>query len=376
MPDIFGLEREDYAHIRAIDEQLGDGAWEQSQRAQVQRFGGGLTVHNFDALGRAGVDNVLMRAPQDAQALGYVTNNMLAIQAVADEILYTDYRLPDFVAINSSIPEGARTYGVRVRDRKGNAARVTAPGYDAPSATVSESLVTQELHYYGLDAIWSIDEIREAMFGGVPLDTESVDAAIRGEMETMEATALTGGEYGDLGLLNLRYNSGPSADRVLHETSDQEFSAMTSQEIRNLINGEISSLIESSKETMGRNVRAGMTVYLPGPQYDLLTTRYIGDNADKTLMKAILEDNPWTHFTKGQPLMIERVLELAEIGASGSDRMVISLRNPRICEMGVSINPRVIRILDHGRVIKAQTEAKFSTLFVKRPKQIKYVDGI
>ena len=115
--------------------------------------------------------------------LASLTNNLLAIQTMIDEIMYTAYRLPEFVYINTAIAEGAGSYGVRVVNRYGQAERVTAPGYDAPSATVSQSLVTREMFYYGLDAEWSIDELRGAMMAGIPLDTQSIEAAVTGSME-------------------------------------------------------------------------------------------------------------------------------------------------------------------------------------------------
>ena len=231
----------------------------------------------------------------------------------------------------------------------------------------------QALHWYGLDAEWSVDELRGAMMAGQALDTESVDAAVTGTMETMEAVALTGGGYGDPGLLN-QPTSGTNV--VNRESASLTFAGSTAVVIRDLINGTVSKVIEGSKETLGRNLTQGMTVYLPGKQYDLLTTRYIGDNAQRTLMKSIMDDNPWTHFTKGSPLNIERVLELSGAGESSSDRMVVALKNGRVAEIGVSISPRVLRIMDKGRVVCAQIEAKFSSLFVKRPSTIYYVDAI
>ena len=318
------------------------------------------------------------RATEDAQAVGYLTNNLLAIQTAIDEVMYTAYRLPDYVHINTAIPEGAQSYGVRVRDRVGRAKRVSAPGWDAPSATVSETLVTQPMFYYGLDAEWSIDELRGAMMAGTPLDTESVDAAVMGSLETMEAVALTGGGYeGVTGLLN---HPTTGTDAVTHTTqgSNMDIATLSSVNIRNLINGRLSNVIEVSKETLGRNINMGMTVYLPGTQYDLLTTKYIGDAAERTVMRSIMEDNPWTHFTKGSPLMIERVLELDSALNPGAtmDRMIVGLKHERVAEMGVSITPRVLRIMDKGRVICAQVESKFSNLFVKRADTIQYVDGI
>jgi hypothetical protein len=354
--DIFGKNPEDYQVVEAMKEAK---TWDRYQHGNAQLRPGASPKHDFNALQQSD------RAVDDASAVGYLTNNLLAIQTMADEIMYTAYRLPDFIYLNTSIPEGAQSYGIRVRDRVGRAARVSGPGWDAPSATASETIVTQPMHLYGLDAEWSIDELRGAMMAGVPLDTESVSAAVEGTMETMEAVGLTGGGYAENGLVNQPITG---TDAVTQSTSPALFSASTAQAIRTIINGELSAVIEDSRETIGRNVNTGMTVYLPGTQYDLLSDFYIGDNAERTLLKSIMEDNPWNNFT-GQQLTIARVLELDSALNPGStvDRMVVALKHPRVAEMGVSISPRVLRIMDKGRVVVAQVEAKFSPLFVKRP---------
>ena len=369
MADIFGKQPEDYTVVRAMQKA---STWERYQKSFIETAasrGIQTGMHDFNAL------SVQHRATQDAQAVGYLTNNLLAIQTMADEIMYTAYRLPEFISINTSVPEGARTYGVRVRDRVGRAQRISAPGFDAPSATSSETIVTQDMHWYGLDAEWSLDELRGAMMAGTPLDTESVAAAVTGTMETMEAVGLTGGGYAEQGLLNQPLTGD---DAVRTRDAAATFSGSTVTVVRNEINAEISSVIEDSLETLGRNIQTGMTVYLPGTQYDSLTTRYIGDNAEHTLMASIMRDNPWTHFTGGSPLMIQRVLELdsARNPGSATDRMVTTLKDGRICEMGVSISPRVLRIMDMGRVITAQVEAKFSPLFMKRPQNVYYLNAI
>ena len=331
--------------------------------------------HDFTALGGGIPGWMQQRASEDAQAVGYLTNNLLAVQTMIDEIMYTAYRLPQFVYINTSIPEGARTYGVRVMDRVGRAIqRIAAPGYEAPSATVSQALVTQEMHWYGLDAEWSIDELRGAMMTGVPLDTQSIEAAVTGTMETMEAVALTGGGYTEQGLLNLATTGD---DAVNTANASNTFASLTTLQVRDAINAEISKVIENSRETLGRNITTGMTVYLPGTQYDLLTSRYVGDNAERTIMRTLMEDNPWTHFT-GNPLAIERVLELDSALNPGvsNDRMITALKHERVAEMGVSIMPRVLKVMDMGRVVTAQVEAKFSPLFVKRPSTIYYLESV
>ena len=267
--------------------------------------------HDFTAIGSQ--RQMQTRAIEDQTALGFLTNNLLSIQTAIDEIMYTAYRLPEFISINTSIPLGSSEYGVIVRDRVGRARRVSSPGYDAPSATISQGLVSRPLHYYGLDAEWSVQELRGAQMAGRALDTDSVEAAVMGSLEAMEAVAFTGDGYDNAtGLVN-QPTTGDGAVRSV--TAPNTFTSATAEQIRTMITGEISKVIENSAETLGRNINMGMTVYLPGTQYDLLTSRYLGDNAERTVMRGLREDNPWTHFTSqnggaGSPLMIMRLLEL------------------------------------------------------------------
>ena len=360
--------------------------WERHVAAHSQRFPAFNPGHNFRAMGSGRNDADLAmygqlgamlpeshtRATEDAQAVGFLTNNLLAIQTQVDEIMYTSYRLPMFISIDNSVAAGAQTWGVRVRDRTGRARRVTAPAYDAPMAGSSQTLDTIPVHYYGLDAAWSIDELRGAMMGDFALDTENIEAAVMGTLEHMEDVGLTGAQYDDTGLLN-QPTSGTGAVTLVTQASNMTFNDLDAVGIRNLINGRVSNIISVSKETLGRNVTTGMSVYLPGEQYDTLTTRYIGDNAEKTLMRSILEDNPWSHFTRttvggtGSPLMIHRVIELEGAGGSSTDRMIVALKHKRVAEMGVAIPPRLLTIKDEGRVMRAMVEAKFTPLFVKRP---------
>ena len=378
MPDIFGKEARDYEWVRYLQE---TGEWDAHQRAlqELVRFETNAAVqpHDFTAIGSQ--RQMQTRAIEDQTALGFLTNNLLSIQTAIDEIMYTAYRLPEFVSINTSITLGSSEYGVIVRDRVGRAARVSSPGYDAPSATISQGLVTRPLFYYGLDAEWSIQEIRGAQMAGRALDTDSVEAAVMGSLEKLEEVAFTGDRdiSGTTGLVN-QPTTGTGTDVVRTANASNPFASATAEQIRTMITAEISKVIENSAETLGRNISTGMTVYLPGEQYDLLNSRYLGDNAERTVMRGLMEDNPWTYFTNGSPLMVMRLLELDSARNPGStnDRMITTLKHPRIAEIGVSIMPRVLRIMDNGRVINAQVESEYSELWVKRPQDVYYLESV
>ena len=116
MPDIFGREVMDYPqYAYAHEAKVLDGYLE-NQKAVYGGHG-----HDFKALGeKFGVRITDFEA--NAQSAGYVTNNLQAVQAVIEEIMYTDYRLDEFVPILTDIPEGAAAYTYRVMDRTGQGA--------------------------------------------------------------------------------------------------------------------------------------------------------------------------------------------------------------------------------------------------------------
>ena len=267
MPDIFGKEPRDYEWVRYLQ---AEGLWEEHQRSlqELVQFETGRVVepHNFGAIGPQ--RQMQTRAIEDQSAVGFLTNNLLSIETAKDEIMYTAYRMPEFVSINTNIQMGASSYATVVRDRTGRAARVSSPAYDAPSATVSQGLVSRPLFYYGLDAEWTIQEIRGAQLAGQALDTESIEAAVMGSLEKLEEVAFIGDRAipDSRGLCN---QPTTGDDRVRTSNSPNPFASATAEQIRTYITGEISKVIENSAETLGRNINTGMTVYLPGTQYDL-----------------------------------------------------------------------------------------------------------
>ena len=124
----------------------------------------------------------------------------------------------------------------------------------------------------------------------------------------------------------------------------------TAEQIRDAINGYIGQVIADTDEIFSRTIRDGLAVYLPVVQYNTLVSRRVGDNVDKTILRSLEEDNPWTART-GNRVQFKSLIELAGAGGGGTDRMIVAVMDSRIFEMGVSIMPRVLRIMDKGRVI-------------------------
>jgi hypothetical protein len=169
MPNIFGKEQHQYTHLMdAKEKKLLDG----HNKALARRG----RVHDFQALNNP-LKAKLNDTESAAQALSYVTNNQQAIMAEMEEILYTEFRLPGVLPLKTSgIPEGAKSFSYRVVNRYGKGKFIDNDGKTAPSATVSQGLVPYTLEYAGIVPEWSIEDARAAAFGGLALDTETIEA--------------------------------------------------------------------------------------------------------------------------------------------------------------------------------------------------------
>lgn len=376
MPDIFGKEPQNYSHILDL---MKAGVWEEQQRARTRELG--WPDHDFRALGSlqhlaaAGIS----RDEQNAQAFGYLTNNLQAIHSVRDEILYTDLRLPEFITIISDVPEGAKTYAYRVTDRAGRGQFIENDGTSAPSANVSQRLVPYELRYAGIVPQWTMEDLRNAMLTGMALDADTVEAGMQGALNHIEEFALVGDDtLGVKGLVNLPTTGAGKVTLVNTNVPDFLASTTTAEQIRAFITSQIGQVIKDTAEVFGRTVRSGLCVYLPIEQFNKVTSFPFGDNSDRSIWDYIEMYNPWTRYT-GETPMLKAVQELDDAGGTANaklDRMIIAVNSNRVWEMAIPIFPRILTTINYGYVITAPMEYKMSALNIKRPTTIRYCDGV
>ena len=386
MADIWGLNPTDFAHIRAM---MQLGKYEEHCRAQQEQG----RVHRFDALGQGqafGYNPVAVgrpyesldaqeRAEVNAQATGYLTNNFEAISAMSQETLYLGgRRVTDHVPIKTDVAAGAQSYMHRVIDRVGTGAFITTEGTDAPAAQASIRRVPVPLGYGGIDAIWTVEDVRAAMFGGFPLDAQTLNAAMEGAMKHISIVALEG----DPEFTNSGYTTGlvnqptTGVNRIgLTTLSSETWATRTAEQIIAHIRSAISAIIVRTKETMPRILSAPLHIALPTVQFDIVTTTRYGEGSDMTVDRWVSRNNPWTRRS-GQPVTWSSLPELDEAGGSSADRMLVYPKGMGVLEMCHAITPQVLRIDDQGRVIVGQVEYKVGPLFVGRPGAIQAVDGI
>lgn len=362
MPNIFGRDELDYPHFRQLDRAGLLDSHRSGLRARNSHI-------NFDAMPEHPRNPAMMDANEvTAQALGFLTNNMQAIQAEVDRILYTEFRLNEFFFMNTNIPEGATSYSFKVVDQTGKGKFITQRGTDAGAAGVSMENVPYNLEYGGIFAKWSIDELRNGVFGGIALDTETIDAAVKGAMDHIEEVGISGDvAKGLTGLIN---NPDIPAD-----TTASTIAAKTADDLVTFLQGEISALIATTNEVIGRNLREGMTIYLPTIQFGDVSNRKLSTQADKSVWQYVSENNQFTQMT-GNKVQLRSVIELVDAGAAVTDRMITGMNTPKVMEMGAPIMPRTLTSQNQGFEVHVPVEYKISGLNVKRPTALSYTDGV
>lgn len=363
MSDIFGREQNQYRFLRDMEaKKLLD-----SHNQQLAARG---RVHNFDALPSIHnpVQVPLNDVEANAQAIHFITNNLQAIQAMVEEILYTDFRLNEYFPIITNIPEGARTYSYRVINTYGLGKFIDNTGRDANRSSASMQNVPYSLEYGGIIPAWTIEDLRSAAFTGVSLDTETIKAGTEGCLDHIETVGLEGDStFGFTGLVN--------DANIAAANSAKTISNMTATEMVAYIQTNVSALISQTAEVFSRVIKTGLTLYLPIAQEALIGDTKLADDASKTVWEYVKKNNQWTRRT-GQELKMETVAELAGAGAGSTDRSLFGFNHERVMEMAMPIQPRVIRALEMHYGVDAPMEYKISGLNVKRPTAMKYIDSI
>jgi hypothetical protein len=360
--DIFGNKLTDYQHFASMQRHgVLDGHLAGMKAAKRDV--------NFDALPMSPANTSMMDANEiTAQAIGFVTNNLQAVQAEIDQIMYTQFRLNEFFTMNSNIAEGATSYSYRVVDHTGKGKFISQSGTDAGSAKVSMEVVPYQLRYGGIVAHWSIDELRNGVFGGIALDTETVSAATTGAMDHIEEVGLIGDAAAGLtGLVN-----NPDIPAT---TTGEPIASKLADDLVFFLQDAIAALVASSKEVLGRNFKSGLTLYLPTVQFADVGTRKLSVDANKSVWEYVEVNNVFTRMT-GNKVQLSSVIELAGAGAGDTDRMLLAVNDKKVMEMGTPIMPRALTSQNVGFGVNVPVEYKVSGLNIKRPTLCAYTDGV
>jgi len=309
----------------------------------------------------------------DAEALtaafGLLSNNLQAIQGQSDEILYRSFVVKEFIPINTSLPEGVTSKSINIVSKHGKSKFINKDGSNVERAEASVNRVSFPISYGGIVASWSLQELRESIFMGIPLGTTTIQAAIDACNNHIQDVAFTGDTDSKFtGLLN-------SASVPVYGSSVPNFLTASGDDLVAFINQLISAIGNATKEIFYREFRRNdLIVALPTLAFDGLGRR-LSSTSERTIMDYISKQNVWTART-GKSLVFKSLPEATGMGASGSDRLVVYPMDSRVLEMDMPIAPRTTRVINEAYSVNAPYEYSISALNVKRGSLMFYADGV
>lgn len=209
--------------------------------------------------------------------------------------------------VDTSLPAGANTITYRQYDQVGSAKIIASYADDLPRADVTAKEFTSPIKGIGDSYGYNVQEIRHAMYAGVPLESKRQAAARRAHDELINKLAWAGDAVSNLpGFLSNGNIPGYTvpADGT---GSSKLWSAKTGELILRDMNGIVNQVVTQSK-----GVHKPNELWMPLAQYTYVSsTPYDKTVSPMTILQCFLAANPFVTSVKP-------ILELASTSNGGS----------------------------------------------------------
>lgn len=265
--------------------------------------------------------------------------------------------------VSTETPEGATTITYRQYDSVGMAKIVANYANDLPRADVTGKEFTSPIRSIANAYGYNTQEIRSAMFAGVPLNAKKATAVTRAQEELVNQLAFAGdADHGLPGLLN--NTNIPEVTLAADGTgSSKAFSTKTADKIVRDVNAVINKVLTQSK-----GVHRANQVWMPLEQYALLATTQNSTASDTTILDFLRQVNPGVTF--------EAVIELDGAGASGADRMIALENSIDNWQLEIPMMARQYAPQQQGLEFVVPVESRYGGTIIEYPLAFAFADGL
>lgn len=303
----------------------------------------------------------------DAQtALAFLISQLAHIESQVNEIVYPDIQYQALIPVDTGAGEFAQTVTYYTSDKFGKAEWLNLNADDIPLAGTEHSEHSVPIFDGGIGFAYSLKELGLARHLGIDLTADRAAAARRAYEEMVDGVAMLGdATKGFQGLIN---NTGITP--VPAPTGDWGGTGVTADEILADVNAAILDVATATNFTSVAD-----TLLLPFDKLNVLATTRLPDTS-MTILEFLRQNNTYTAMT-GAQLVIRGVRGLDTAGLAGVARMVAYRRDPQVLKLHI---PKVHTFgapYMQGP-LRVQVPGTFSLggLDIRRPAEIKYVDGI
>lgn len=310
----------------------------------------------------------------DASESIFFSRELEAIDSRLYNIEFQLLKARQLVPKVNDVGEHQREYTYRQYETFGRAKIIANAADDLPVVEVTGAEFTSRIKPLGLKAVWNLFDIRAAMATGKPLDQMQSQGARVGIETEIDSLLTFGSTLHDMkGFVN---HSAVDASTFVATTKAAGGTGwLTAGGAPNATGKEmvadVNALVNQVWAALKENPALGgkLTVVLPAPEYAYLASTPMGDNADKTALKFLLDNNqfiesiqPW-HSLSGQ-------------GAGTTGRMICYRKDPMVLGAVIPMDFSPQPVQQRGLIFERQYVASCGGVVIRYPVAMAYGDGI
>lgn len=303
------------------------------------------------------------------QALGFLVSQITFIEPQVIRIRYPELNYADFVPIDQTANEWAKSITFFSIDQVGQAGWFNANASDVPYADFQREIHEQAIELAAIGYRYNLEELAQAaMLPNTNLSIERAASARRAYEEFCHNAVM----YGDsrknwLGLTNHTLPSvinltSTWASRLTGATPNpasilQDFNAITT------------NIWQSSL-----TVEMADTALMPLSVMTMLSMTQL-PNTTMNLLAWIHANNQYTTET-GRAMIIRGVRGLDTAGASGNGRIVLYQKDPQVLKLHRPMSHRFLPVWQKGPLVfEVPGIFRLGGLEIRRPGAFRYADG-
>lgn len=309
----------------------------------------------------------------DASESIFFSRELEAIDSRLYSIEFPLLKARQLVPKVSDVGEHQREYTYRQFETFGRAKIIANAADDLPVVEVTGQEFTSRVKALGVRAVWNLFDIKAAMATGKPLDQMQSNAARVGIELELDSLIASGSTLHDMkGFIN-----HSAVDRTTFVPSTKAAGGTTwlnagapNATGKEMV-ADVNTLVNQVWSALKENPALGgkLTVVIPAPEYAYLSSTPMGDNADKTALKYLLDNNQFIES-------IQPWHSLTGAGNAGANRMICYRKDPMVLGAVISMDFSPQPVQQRGLIFERQYIAACGGTVIRYPVAMAYGDGI
>lgn len=285
------------------------------------------------------------------------------------DIKYPQLKARQLFPVSSEADPGAEKIFYRQYDQTGLAKIISNYADDLPDADVIGQEFFAAVKTLGASYKWSIQELRAAVYGNVPLEQRKANAARRAIAQKENSLAFKGdAATGLVGLFTAPNITSVTIPNTGTGSTTQWVNKTPDQILYDL------NLVANTIVSTTFGVEEPDTTLLPLSQFNYISSTARSANSDTTILNYFLQNNPYIK-------QVEWVNELKGAGTSGSgggpyDRMYSYRRSPEALTLEIPSDFEQLELQKKNLVFKVPCIERYAGLLVYYPLSLAFGDGI